>query len=130
MDAMRARLLLLCAAVLLASCSDSGLYSLPGDGGARDLATGGAFDLAGADLLGYSDVGGPCGGFTTMPKRCLPGLICQPAGLPDAPGTCVRPDGGACQGNGGACITNDDCCSHNCITRTSPGFCCQPGGCP
>lgn len=59
---------------------------------AEDLAVGP--DFAGADLAGYSDVGGPCGGFTANPKMCLPGLDCVANKIPDLPGTCERPDGG------------------------------------
>jgi hypothetical protein len=57
-----------------------------------DLAVGP--DFAGVDLAGYSDVGGPCGGFTANPKMCLPGLVCVANMIPDLPGTCERPDGG------------------------------------
>jgi hypothetical protein len=39
-------------------------------------------------------------------------------------------DGGSCQPNGGQCSVPGDCCSGNCITRVSPGYCCEPGGCP
>jgi hypothetical protein len=95
-----------------------------------DLSAGGGVDLAITDLGGYSDVGGPCGGFTSNPKRCLPGLVCAMSTIPDVPGTCERADGAACQPNGGGCIANGDCCSNNCILRSSPGYCCQPGGCP
>jgi hypothetical protein len=31
---------------------------------------------------------GPCGGFTTHPCTCAPGLICKPNRIPDLPGTC------------------------------------------
>lgn len=31
---------------------------------------------------------GPCGGFTTHPCTCAPGLICKPNRIPDIPGTC------------------------------------------
>ena len=40
------------------------------------------------------------------------------------------PSATCCQPNSNACSTAADCCSGNCITRTSPGFCCQAGGCP
>ncbi len=39
-------------------------------------------------------------------------------------------DGGSCQPLAGPCTVNSDCCSDNCITRVSPGYCCVPGGCP
>ena len=47
-------------------------------------------------------------------------------------GSCCIPssDAGTCQPNGKACTTASQCCSNNCITRVSPGFCCEPGGCP
>ena len=51
-------------------------------------------DSAGVDLIGYSDVGGPCDGFTTMPKKCIAGLHCKMSTNPDVPGTCEKPDGG------------------------------------
>jgi hypothetical protein len=35
-----------------------------------------------------------------------------------------------CQPNGNACNQNSDCCSNNCILRTTPGYCCVAGGCP
>jgi hypothetical protein len=95
-----------------------------------DLGGSGAVDLAITDLAGYSDIGGPCGGFTSSPKRCLPGLVCVLNSIPDVPGTCERSDGAACQPNGAGCISNNDCCSNNCILRSSPGYCCQAGGCP
>jgi hypothetical protein len=87
-------------------------------------------DLAITDFGNYSGVGGPCGGFTTHPFQCLPGLVCKPNHIPDIPGTCVNPDMGSCQANGSACSANAECCSGNCILRTMPGFCCQPLGCP
>jgi hypothetical protein len=31
---------------------------------------------------------GPCGGFTTHPCSCAPGLTCVPNRIPDVPGTC------------------------------------------
>jgi hypothetical protein len=34
---------------------------------------------------------GPCGGFTTHPCQCGPGLVCVPNSIPDIPGTC-EPD--------------------------------------
>jgi hypothetical protein len=122
--------------LVLGACASSPLGI--GDGGGQDLAvddaavgdaSGPPRDFGGADLAGLSDVGYPCGGFTMNPRRCLPGLICKPASLPDAPGTCAPP-GSLCVVNGEACSTGGECCSNNCITRTSPGYCCQPGGCP
>jgi hypothetical protein len=95
-----------------------------------DLTQLAPVDLAITDLEGYSDVGGPCGGFTVNPRRCLPGLVCVPSAIPDVPGTCASPDAGACIPNGGNCDSNAQCCSGNCILRGNPGFCCQPGGCP
>jgi hypothetical protein len=34
---------------------------------------------------------GPCGGFTTHPCTCAPGLVCVPNRIPDVPGTCEQP---------------------------------------
>jgi hypothetical protein len=95
-----------------------------------DFSAVGPRDFSGVDLLGYSDVGGSCGGNIGNARQCLPGLVCVHAGNPDAAGTCANPDAGACTPNSGACTQNGDCCSGNCILRTSPGFCCIPGGCP
>jgi hypothetical protein len=141
----RAILFSLCAA--LVACSGTGVSTGGGGGGAdlttpsmdleasADLASASAdlaepADLSTPDLAGYSGVGGPCGGFTTHPKQCLPGLVCVYHGVPDIPGMCEVPDGGACQPNGASCLRNSDCCSDNCILRLTPGYCCQPGGCP
>jgi hypothetical protein len=38
--------------------------------------------------------------------------------------------GQICAANGATCASSNDCCSLNCILRTSPGYCCQAGGCP
>jgi hypothetical protein len=42
----------------------------------------------------------------------------------------VLPDGGVCVANGATCNAAGDCCSGNCILRTTPGYCCVAGGCP
>jgi hypothetical protein len=51
--------------------------------------TGPTADLAGTDLIDYSSLGGPCGGFVKHPKECLPGLYCQPSRIRDVAGTCA-----------------------------------------
>ena len=61
-------------------------------GASPDLRPAVVLDLAGVDLVGRSGEGGPCGGFTTHPAECLPGLTCVPNHLPDLPGTCEKPD--------------------------------------
>jgi hypothetical protein len=68
-------------------------------------------------------IGDPC----TDPSSCCSGGTCNPSF-----GICVLNglDAGMCVANGQVCSTNSDCCSDNCITRVSPGRCCQPGGCP
>ncbi len=53
--------------------------------------------------------------------QCVPAQMCAP----DA-----GPSPFCCQSNGNSCEKNSDCCSDNCIMRGSPGFCCEPGGCP
>ncbi len=117
-----------CATNLPNGGGDLASSDLAGADFARADFSSTSYDLAGADLAGYSNVGEPCGGFTAMPKQCLPGLVCVSAQIPDAPGTCANPDAGMCQPNGQPCTTNADCCSQNCITRS--GTCCIPGGCP
>jgi hypothetical protein len=127
--------IILLAGLTVAGCGGTGTGGGVDQAGAvpdaaGDLATVAPPDLVSADLVGYSDLGGPCGGNTSMPKQCLPGLVCVLNRIPDTGGTCEYPDAGACQPNSAACTKNSDCCSNNCILRGSPGFCCEPGGCP
>jgi hypothetical protein len=35
-----------------------------------------------------------------------------------------------CRANNATCTSGGDCCSGNCILRSSPGYCCVAGGCP
>jgi hypothetical protein len=74
-------------------------------------------------------IGDPCDNIGT--------LCCQGAACIDIGGghqACVFTaalDGGTmCLPNSSSCTNNDQCCSQNCIQRVSPGYCCEPGGCP
>ncbi len=66
----------------------------------------------------------------------LGALCCQGATCADVGGgrhvcvTSALDAGTMCLPNASTCTSNDQCCSRNCILRVSPGFCCEPGGCP
>jgi hypothetical protein len=53
-----------------------------------------------------SSAGGPCGGFAQAPCTCAAGLVCQPNGIPDVPGTCAPP---ADAGQDAGCVDNVLC---------------------
>ncbi len=63
--------------------TDTGTDAEMDAGAATDAGTD-----TGTDAGLVSGVGGPCGGFTTMPHTCAPGLVCVFHGVPDLPGTC------------------------------------------
>jgi hypothetical protein len=65
-----------------------------------------------------------------VPLGLAAALLLSACGAMSCPAGDGGPSASCCQPNGNSCAKHGDCCSGNCITRSSPGFCCKPGGCP
>ncbi len=111
-----------------------GDVSSGGGGGAGGAAGGGGQGGGGRD----ASTDGPCiaqenescGGFVIGACRCAVGLICRAGIIPDAPGTCVKPDGGtprSCLPMCNLCVSGI-CCGATCCGAGE--WCDQSSGLP